>query len=215
MEHGYPIVLDLTNKPCVVVGGGKVAARKIAGLSEARARVTVISPELAPETDIQQQQFHWLRQAYTSSMLADLQPLLVFAATNDPEINQRIKFDAQAIGALVNVTDLSTESDFSSMATVHRPPLTIAFHSGGASPALVKHVREQVENLIGDEYSILAEWLGSLRAYTVEQISTQAERQQLYESLLTADILLLLREGKNDAARDQFERLVQDQGVRI
>lgn len=207
MNSGYPVLLDLTDRHCVIVGAGAVAARKIAGLLEAGARVTVISPQITREMDAYQGRFQWLEQTYSDGMLAALHPLLVFAATSSPETNQQVKSDAQAIGALVNVVDHSTEGDFSNMATVRRPPLTIAFHSGGASPALSRHVRTQIESLIGEEYSILADWLGSLRVEVLE-IETQAQRQQLYEALLAADLFALLRRGEIQAARQKFDEVV-------
>jgi precorrin-2 dehydrogenase/sirohydrochlorin ferrochelatase len=110
----YPVMLRLKGRSCVVVGAGGVAQRKVIRLLAVHARVTVISPVL---------QDPLLRQladgklidaritAYTPGILSDLYPLLVFAATNDPEINRQVATEARSLGALVDVTDASADSD--------------------------------------------------------------------------------------------------------
>ena len=126
---GYPVMLSLEGKRCIVVGGGKIAARKVAGLLEAGADVLVISPHLeeslvmlAAEGRIQTQQ-----SVYTPGMLAALQPPLVFAATDSHDVNQQVVVEAQLLNIMVTVVHDSGTSDFSNMATMRRGAITIRF----------------------------------------------------------------------------------------
>jgi precorrin-2 dehydrogenase/sirohydrochlorin ferrochelatase len=214
MTEGYPITLNLEGKVCVIVGGGVVAARKVTGLLEAAASVIVISPVAAPafQAWIDQQQIQWIQQPYSPGLLPRYQPALVFAATNQPQINQQIAAEARSLPALVNIVDDITGSDFINMATIRRPPLTIAMNTGGASPALSRHLRAMLEKTIGDEYALLAHWMGELRPRAMHQIEAQADRQQLYDTVLQSDILTLLRQQQITRAREQFDTLVREWG---
>jgi precorrin-2 dehydrogenase/sirohydrochlorin ferrochelatase len=198
---------------CVVVGGGNVAVRKITGLLEADARVTLISPEITDPIKNLLEHIHWEQRPYAPGDLGPYHPALVYAATNDPDINQQVAQEAHALGALINVADGTYESSFSNMTAIRRPPLTIALHTGGTSPALAKHLSAVLEAAVGDEYAILARWLGDLRAESREQLDTQTQRQQLYEAVLASDILNLLRQQQLEQARQQFDALAQVWGV--
>src|SRR4051812_15198652 len=103
----YPISLRLEGRRCVVVGGGKIAARKVPGLLNGGALITVISPHLEPILlDLsRQKKVDWRQSAYAVGMLAELRPLLVFAATDDPGVNRAVANEAWTIGALVDIVD--------------------------------------------------------------------------------------------------------------
>src|SRR5947207_12195346 len=127
MSPLYPIMLDLKDRTCVIVGGGEVAARKVDRLRDSGARVIVISPmlhrsliHLAEDLKIIVQQV-----AYTAGMLADLKPTLVFAATDNASVNQQVVEEARSLGILVNATHEQSERDFINMATVERGEITI------------------------------------------------------------------------------------------
>ena len=160
----YPICLiDLEQQRCVVIGGGKVAARKIAGLVDAGARVQVISPEIDPEiVEIAAAGQALINQrAYSPG---DLQgAFLAIAATDDPAINHAVWEEARSSGTLINVVDDPQHSNFIVPALVRRGELTIAITTGGGSPALARRLREQFEELIGPEYGELAAILSELR----------------------------------------------------
>src|SRR5688572_16471075 len=132
---GYPVMLNLTGKAVVVVGGGKIAARKIARLIEADAVVTVISPKVVMSI---KHHVRWLKQPYSMNTLSRCYPVLVFAATESEQINRQIAADSRRIGAWVNVLSESGESDFHNVAVIEHPPLTIGISTNGTSPALLK-----------------------------------------------------------------------------
>src|SRR5262245_8441570 len=132
---GYPVLLKLDRRRCVVIGGGKVATRKVSGLLEANAHVIVVSPQvdatlstLAAASKIE------IRQtAYVSGILKELSPFLVFAATNDSAVNQQVVEEAHALNLLVDTVEDAAQSDFTSMARAHRGIITLGVATGGTS----------------------------------------------------------------------------------
>ena len=213
LTTGYPILLNLTNKQVIVVGGGKVATRKVKNLLGAQARVLVISPDLMPDIQflVEAQQVEWLKAIYQRDMLNSYMPVLVIATTDNPRVNQMVAQDAHRIRAWVNVADGSSEeSDFSNMAVVHPPPLTIALSTKGASPALLRHLKAKIDCAIGDEYIILLDWLSEIRQPIKAKIDTQPDRQNLYQKILESDILTLLRQGKRDDAWQTFQKILAE-----
>ena len=201
-------MLRLRDKQVAVVGGGKVAARKVKSLLRSGARVLLISPRLAPALQALADAgaIEWLPAAYQRDMLNEAMPLLVIAATADRRVNQIVAQDAQRIRALCNIVNDGAGGDFSNMATLDAPPLTIALSSNGASPALLRLLKEKLAAEIGAEYAVLADWLGGLRGTAPAR--SQAERQRLYEQLIASEVLTLLRAGKQDEAWQAFQRII-------
>ena len=212
MSSGYPVMLRLQDKQVAVVGGGAVAARKVRGLRQAGAKVLLISPQATRE--LQEMagagEILWRRQAYQRDSFHGDMPLLVIAASDDARVNQVVAQDAQRIRALCNVTDGSSElSDFSNMAQIEKPPLTIALSSNGNSPALARLLRDRLAAALDADLATLADWLGGLRESGAAG-ETQAGRQRVYQRLLDSDVLDLLRRGEGEQARQQFERIVSE-----
>ena len=209
---GYPIMLHLQNKPVAVVGGGRVAARKVKRLLTAGARVFLISPEIAPAMHglFNLGDVVWIQSKYQRDMFNDYMPILVIAATDDERVNQTVAQDAHRIRALCNVANGSSEdSDFSNMAQINKPPLTVALSTGGKSPALLRALKAKLTNEIGEEYAVLAEWLGAYREGARASNGSQPTRQALYEDILDSDVLALLRDGKPNDAWRKFQEIVK------
>jgi siroheme synthase-like protein len=136
----YPIFLDLQGRKAVVVGGGRVAARKAAGLAEAGAQVFVIAPGLSPELH----GYRAERRAYRSGDLKGA--ALAFAATNDRSVNHAVAEEAQRRRIPVNVADSREESTFLVPARITRGNLQIAISTGGQDPRLAKSLRQKLES---------------------------------------------------------------------
>jgi len=211
LSNGYPIMLQLEGRTCVIVGGGTVAARKVDALLAAGAQVTVISPVLHPTlVDLAQTGKISVQQViYSSGMVASQRPLLVFAATDDPVINQQIAEEARSVGALVDVVDEQGDRDFTNMATVQRGLITLAISTGGSSPALAAHIKQKIEQVIGDEYAALAAWMSEARSLVQTRIHSQAERAALWHQVLESSILDRLRQGDSAAAHQLFNQIIQ------
>lgn len=210
---GYPIMLDLQDRQVAVVGGGKVGARKTRHLLRSGARVLLISPDihaglrkLARAGEIE-----WIAEPYQRDMLNDYMPILVIAATDDPRVNQTVAQDAHRIRALCNVTDGNSDlSDFSNMALIERQPLTIALGSNGTSPALTRLLKDRLEDELGGEYAVLAQWLGEIRdCRQAGPSSSPEDRARLYDSIVASDVLHCLRNGKLSQARQLFDDILR------
>lgn len=205
MSH-YPITLIDLEEGAVVVGGGAVAARKVRGLLAAGARVTVIAPQLTRELEdlARDSRIAVIRRAYQNGDLRDAR--VVIAATDDPQVNQAVYDEARARGVLVNVVDDPAHCTFHVPAIVRRGNLAIAISTGGASPALAKHLRAEIEKTIGAEYERLAQLLAELRPRVQARVPRE-QREALWRELIDA-ALPLLRAGRDEDTRQRVETIV-------
>lgn len=187
----YPVFWDITGKKCVVIGGGDVAARKVSRLLDCGAKVCVVSPKLVPELTrlTNDRLIEHINDDYAREQLYGA--TLVIGATDDEETNAAISRDAQARGIPVNIVDDPQKCDFILPSLVERGDLTIACGTGGASPALARHLREELENIYGEEYATLINILGKLRS----RMEKNAGLGKLwFDGLLTAGLLDAIRE---------------------
>ena len=206
----YPIYLNLAGRPCVVVGGGKVAEGKVAGLLEAGARVRVIAPELTPALA------DWARdgrvahepRAYAVGDLAGA--FLVIGATDEPDINQQVWEEAEALRLLVNVVDDTPHCNFIAPAIVRQGDLVVAISTSGKAPALAVRLKEHIQELIGPEHARFLELAGTLREPLAERTPEFAARRALWYQLVDSDVLDLLRQGEETQAA---ARIAQIMGV--
>jgi len=205
----YPVSLVLEDKPVVVVGGGKVALRKVRALLEAGARVTVISQQACEEiADLGREGIVDLKvREYRTG---DLEGAVVaVSATDSRETNEQAARDARDAGILINVVDVPPLCDFYVPAVLKRGDLQIAVSTGGGSPALAASIRQNLEGIFGPEYAQLLEMLAEAREWIKRQgTRTMAERKALFEEILKSPVLELIREGKQDEARDVLESCI-------
>jgi precorrin-2 dehydrogenase / sirohydrochlorin ferrochelatase len=155
----YPIFLDLSGRRCVVVGGGEVAGRKARKLLQARAEVVVISPEVRPELESVAAEVH--RRTYEEGDLEGA--YLAFAATDAREVNAAVAEEAKGRGIPVNVADRPSEGDFALPATLRRGRLQVAVSTGGASPALAREIKGELEGVFRPEWAGVVEELHAAR----------------------------------------------------
>jgi siroheme synthase-like protein len=161
VRFGYPVLLDLTGVPVLVVGAGPVAARKVAGLAAAGAAVRVVAPEVADELD--RRHVAELRpRAYELGDLGGVR--LVVTATGDPDVDARVAADARAAGIWVNAADQPADCTFILPAIARREPITISVSTDGASPALARRLRDRAGDLVTDDVAALAGELAARRA---------------------------------------------------
>jgi precorrin-2 dehydrogenase/sirohydrochlorin ferrochelatase len=188
----YPVNLQITNRLCIVVGGGGVALRKVRSLLECRARIRVISPSLEPELRFlaEQQRIEWLKRDYVEGDLRGA--FLVFAVTNDRTVQNLIMKEADGTAALLNSADDPHGSDFHVPAHFRRGRMLITVSTGGGSPALAKKIREQLEEFIGPEYEAVVDLLGLVRQRVLEQQETGSADGELFRRLLQMGVVDLL-----------------------
>ncbi|RSU05290.1 hypothetical protein CBF31_03470 [Vagococcus fessus] len=133
----YPIMLNLENKKVLVVGGGRIARRKVEFLQGTGASVTVISPIL--EDSFKNLEFNWLKMTYKQGLANEY--FLVFACTNKKEVNQLVVKDCKE-GQLVNDTSCQNHSNFFNMAVISNKECLIGISTYGKNPSkskLIKH----------------------------------------------------------------------------
>jgi siroheme synthase-like protein len=140
MRFGYPIVLDLTGVPVLVVGGGQIAARKASGLLEAGARLTVVAPVVGSDLAAAAAMVH--ERQYLSADIIGHQ--LVLTATDDPTVNAQVAIDARQAGVWVNSADDPENCSFILPALARRGPVVVAVGTDGSSPALARHLRDRI-----------------------------------------------------------------------
>jgi precorrin-2 dehydrogenase/sirohydrochlorin ferrochelatase len=159
----YPVFLEMKDRPCVVVGGGAVAERKVEGLLAVGARVTVVSPELTPALAALKAKgrLHHVDRPYREGDL-DGHDLAV-VATDDGAVNADVAREGRRLGVWVNAVDDPENCDFILPSVIRRGDVTIAASTGGASPALARHLREELEAFLSEEYGPLAELLREVR----------------------------------------------------
>ncbi len=178
-----------------------MASRKAARLLETGADVTVIAPEASPEiVDLASQgRLRWLKREYVPQDLAGA--LLVFAATDSPEVNQRIAQDARSAGALANVAS-GASGDFLVPAMVRRGDLVVAIGTGGASPEVARRLRIMLEEEIGPEYAQWLEMMADLREELKPLGLDNATWQALWRHLAEIDVIQYLKRAQYRRARN-------------
>ncbi|MHB8138777.1 MAG: precorrin-2 dehydrogenase/sirohydrochlorin ferrochelatase family protein [Smithellaceae bacterium] len=194
----YPVFWDIAGKKCVVVGGGEVAARKIARLLDCGAKVCVVSPELVLELDElkKAQLIDHVNDGYKDKYLNDA--ALVIGATDDEKTNATISQNARAKSIPVNIVDDPQKCDFILPSLVERGDLTIACGTGGNSPALARYLREELEAVYGEEYAVLLNILGQLRTKMEKNAGVG---KTWFDQLMSAGLL--------DAIRNKDENRVK------
>ncbi len=201
----YPAFLRLEGRRVLVVGGGEVAARKILPLLEARAHVTVVSPEA--RDDIRrlagEGRIVWHARAFAPSDLEGV--FLVVGATDDRALNPELYRLCEEKNILLNAADSPEHCHFVVPSALRRGGLQSAVATGGSGPRLSRHVRLMLEKLFGEEYAKFTALLKKIRAEIQEKIPTE-RRVAFYDALIESDILEIYRLGNDEAA----ERLARD-----
>jgi siroheme synthase-like protein len=142
----YPIMLDLTDVPVLVVGGGRVAQRKVEGLLRARADVTVVAPRI--DDGVRALPVRLVERTYEPSDLDHVR--LVITATDEAAVNAAVSADATRRGIWVNSADDPANCTFTLPAVARDGEVTVAVATGGASPALASHLRGEIEAWLGE-----------------------------------------------------------------
>lgn len=192
----YPVNLVLENKRVVLIGAGQEIARKIPGLLETGALVTVIAPAAHPlvRRYAEEDQIEWLDRRYQPGDLAGA--CLVIAATGDQEVHDAVWAEGAANGQLVNVMDVIPQCNFHAVSVVRRGQLTIAIGTGGAAPALAATLRKQFEQEFGPEYAEFLEYAQALRPVVAEYIPDFKQRSEFWYTLIDSGAIILLRRGE-------------------
>ncbi|MGJ0486073.1 MAG: siroheme synthase CysG [Methylomicrobium sp.] len=201
----FPLFLNLKDQPCLVIGGGEVAARKIELLSRAGARITVIAEKLSASitalTD--KSQLNLIEKRFVDEDLDDFR--LVVSATNDSETNQWVSRLAKERNILVNVVDNPALCSFIFPAIVDRSPIIAAVSSGGASPVLARLLRAKIESVVAPSYGRLAQLAEKYRNKVKQVIQQPEQRRIFWENLFQGRAAELVYAGKDQEAEQYLQ----------
>lgn len=195
----YPLFAVMEDKPCLVVGGGSVGERKVHDLRAAGARVTVVSRTLTPALArlASQGAIRHVQGDFDEDQVEGM--ALVMAATDDPEVNARVSAAAQARSIWVNVADAPEFCTFIVPAQVRRGDLTLAISTGGASPALARKLREELQQRFGPEYAPYLALLKAVRSRLLAERRGEPDNARLFGQLVDSPLLAAVARG--DRAR--------------
>ena len=201
-----PIFLNIKDRPCVVIGGGEVAARKVALLCEAGARVLVVSPELKRTLS------DWSDKGGIDYQRGGFSPadldgkVLVIAATDNAEVNRAVASAAGERNIPVNVVDDPALCTFTVGSIVDRSPVLAAVSTGGASPVLARMLRARLESLIPASYGRLSLLAREYRQQVKAHFKQPLARRQFWEQVFQGPIAEMVFSGRDQAAQDAIQR---------
>jgi len=201
----YPIMLDVRGRLAVVVGGGAVGLRKVRSLTAAGARVRLVARETAP--DAEADDVSVIRESYRGEHLAGA--MLVFACTDDRDLNARVARDARAIGAMVNAADQSEDCDFYLPAVVADGDVVVAIGTGGASPALAANLKERVAAALPEGTGEFAGALAQVRDRLKDTLPDARRRSELLRQLADPAVFEAFRSGGADAIQRKLDELLR------
>jgi precorrin-2 dehydrogenase / sirohydrochlorin ferrochelatase len=216
MNRYYPLMLNLSGKRCLVVGGGKVAERKTALLLESGANVTVISPECTEtmEAWASDGRISYVNRGYEKDDLrAGEAYALIIAATNSPAANEQVFEDSKDLQpmAWINIADRPELSTFIVPSMVRRGKLTLAVSTEGASPSVARKLVRELEKAYGDEYEQYLNFLSEVRLKVQCWVEDKQRRQEMFKLMLNWDVISLIKRERFEAWKlDLLEALEQN-----
>lgn len=209
--QSLPLSVILTQQPCLIIGGGRIAYRKAKLLQAAGARINVVAPDI--EADllqlVSQSGGDWLQSHYDETI--SLTPYrLVIAATSDAAVNAQVFTDGERQGVWVNSVDDIPHCRFMFPAIIDRSPLMISVASNGASPVLSRQLRTQLETLIPQQLGRLAQFAGDWRPQVKARIASPEQRRIFWENLFAGPLREQVFAGQLEQANQTLQQALSD-----
>jgi len=205
-----PIFMNVKGENCLVIGGGKIASRKVFMLLRAGASVSVVSPELCQDLTIRknESEITHIDRVFEDADLNEKK--IIIAATNNEKVNSHVSQLAKAKGIPVNVVDAPDLCSFIVPSIIDRNPVQIAISTGGASPVLARLLRSRLETFIPAAYGRLATLVESFREKVKTKFSNTDEIRTFWEGILEGPVADNLIAGKDKLARELLETAVEN-----
>ena len=205
----YPLNLDIENKPCVVIGGGQVALRKIYGLLAAGAKVKVIAPEICAGVDelFKRGEISLTRENFSEELIGE--EIILIAATDNPEVNRQALEAAQAKKILVNVVE-GSGGNFNVPSTIQRGDLLLTISTGANSPAFSKFIRQMLELELGENFGAGLEIISARRREVKKLLPNPQARKLFWQKFLTREIWELLKLGAFDKLEKKLAETIRN-----
>lgn len=207
MARLYPIFVSLAGRKAVVIGGGRVAERKVEVLLDCGAEVELVSPELTEALAGWEREGRLRVQRREFRSGDTLGAWLVIAACGEEEVNRQVFEEAERGGIFCNVVDVPEMCSFQVPAVVQRGAMQIAISTGGASPALAKRLRKELEEKFGPWHETFLAGLSELREHIKAKYpEDQGKRAEIFEGFVNSEALEWLREGDVEA----YQKVLQE-----
>jgi uroporphyrin-III C-methyltransferase/precorrin-2 dehydrogenase/sirohydrochlorin ferrochelatase len=209
--QALPIFINITNRLCVVIGGGDVATRKVSMLLKANAAVTLISPEICHELQAlaDAKKIQCVQVTYSNHQLDGA--CLVIAATDDEAVNKAVSIDAKALGIPVNVVDAPDLCTFTMGSIIERSPVVIAISSEGNAPVLARYIRTKIETMLPAGYGRIAGIAGEFRDKVKAKFTTTQARRRFWEDVLQGPLVERVLSGQEQSARALLQDLIDQE----
>lgn len=206
--QALPIFFNITNRHCVVIGGGDIALRKIILLRKANASITVVAPVLCDALR------EMLKANAIKHTVATFTPeqidgaCLVIAATDDEAVNEAVSEAAQSRNIPVNVVDSPHLCTFTMGSIIERDPIVIAVSSEGKAPVLARYIRTKIETMLPASYGRIAGIAGEFRDQVKAKFKTVEERRYFWERILQGPIVERVLSGQEESARELLSQAI-------
>lgn len=210
MKKYFPVMLDITDKKCIIIGGGKVAFRKTKSLLEYNSEIILISKYLCKDLEdlLKNSSIVYVPRNYEYGDLKDA--FLVFAATDDKEINAKIQQEAENAGILANIVDLPEKCSFIVPSKVESGDLTISVSTNGKSPMLTKKIRQDLEKIYDVYYGQFVDILGDFRQKSIDAIKDAKDRENFFEEVVSSDFLEKIKAGNLEQVSFEINKIFEN-----
>ncbi|MBW1866941.1 MAG: bifunctional precorrin-2 dehydrogenase/sirohydrochlorin ferrochelatase [Deltaproteobacteria bacterium] len=185
----YPVNLDIKNRHCLVVGGGRVGFRKVKTLIKCGALVTVVSSDIGDELQLLSNNtgITIKQRPYRSTDLDNM--FLVIGATDNEDLNRRISEDAAKVNMLCNIADRPKVCNFILPAIIQRGDLVLTVSTSGKSPAFAKKLKKNLEIEFGEEYAEFLCLMGAVRKKLLSVKHAPEAHKHLFEQLIDGNLV--------------------------
>lgn len=190
----FPMFVDMTERECLIVGGGNVAYRKVMVMLDFGAKVTVVAEDICEElrrltiddTANKENRITFIKRRFERKDCDGME--MVIAATDDNALNHEIAEYCKANGIMVNAVDQKADCSFIFPSYIKEKNLVAAFSSGGNSPVLTQYLKGKEQEILTPFLGELNEYMGQIREKVIAQYDTEAERKHVFKEILCAAI---------------------------
>lgn len=210
-DNYFPILIDLRKMKVLVIGGGKIGARKVVNLIDYNTDVTVIAPDFTKELLLlaEQKRIKIIQKTYTFGDTVGFD--IVFCSTGNREVDVKVYEECKERGILLNVADVPELCNFIIPATIKRGSLTISIGSQGKAPFFVSGLKKNLSKQFGEEYSGILEIASELRAEMMKLgiYEDEKARGKIFDEFFKIDFSSIIKSKGKDAARQTALSLLE------
>mgnify|MGYP000009447319 FL=1 len=178
----FPFMIEVNNKKCLVVGGGKIALHKVKKLLPFGVEITVVAEQVCDVLSVYASQIQIVNRAFRDSDIEGMD--FVVAATDSEERNHHVAELCKARNILVNAVDMKEDCSFIFPAMVKQDDLVVAISTGGQSPVAAAHLKQTIQNEIPDYYGTLLANMGACREQVLSKVDSEERRKEIFAYLL-------------------------------